>query len=275
MLDPRRLCIHQVTLLEQCSTPQLIAALARHRVPCTALWRDKTREHGVAETAKLLDDSGIALSGYCFAGLITSSDPAEAAAARDDVCRALDEAAAVKSPCLVFVAGGIDPRAKDIAATRARALDGLAELIPHARSVGVKLALEPLHPMICATRSVVSTMKIANDWCDQLAAEDVVGIAVDTYAVWWDPDVEREIARAGKRICAFHVSDWLADTQDLRVDRGMMGDGVIDLPALRRSVEAAGYDGYVEVEIFSRRNWWRRDADEVIGVIKDRVQTAV
>ena len=100
--------------------------------------------------------------------------------------------------------------------------------------VGVKIALEPLHPMICATRSVLSTVKLANDWCDRLGADDIVGIAVDTYAVWWDPEIEVEIARAGKRICSFHVSDWLADTQDLRLDRGMMGDGVIDLPALRR-----------------------------------------
>ena len=275
MLDPRRLCIHQVTLLEQCSTPQLIEALARNDVRCTALWREKTREHGIENTARLLADNGITLSGYCFGGLITSSDRAEAAKARDDVRRALDEAAAVKAPCLVFVAGGIDPRAKDIAATRARALDGLAELIPHARSTGVKLALEPLHPMICATRSIISTMKVANDWCDRLRAEDIVGIAVDTYAVWWDPEVEAQIARAGRRICSFHVSDWLADTQDLRVDRGMMGDGVIDLPALRRSVEAAGYNGWVEVEIFSRRNWWRREPNEVIGVIKERARTAV
>jgi sugar phosphate isomerase/epimerase len=129
--------------------------------------------------------------------------------------------------------------------------------------------------MICATRSVLSTVKLANAWCDNLGAEDIVGIAVDTYAVWWDPDIEAEIARAGRRICSFHVSDWLADTQDLRFDRGMMGDGVIDLPALRRMVERAGYDGYVEIEIFSQRNWWQRDPDEVIGVIKHRVQTAV
>jgi len=274
MLDPSRLSIHQVTLLRQCSTPQFIAALARNGVSCTSLWRDRTREHGVAETARLVADHGIALSGYCFAGLVTSPDPAEAAAARDDVRRALDEAAALKAPCLVFVAGGVDPRDKDIAAARARALDALAELVPHARSVGVKLALEPLHPMICATRSVLSTVKLANEWCDRLAAEDIVGIAVDTYAVWWDPEIEISIARAGKRICSYHVSDWLADTQDLRFDRGMMGDGVIDLPALRRMVEAAGYEGYVEIEIFSERNWWRRDPDEVIGVIKDRVQTA-
>jgi len=275
VLDLRRLSIHQVTLLQQCSTPQFIDALRRNGVGCTSLWRDKTREYGVERTAQLVADNGIALSGYCFGGLVTSADPGEAASARDEVRRALDEAAAVRAPCLVFVAGGVDPRDKNIAGARARALDGVALLIPHARSVGVKIALEPLHPMICATRSVLSTVKLANAWCDSLGAEDIVGIAVDTYAVWWDPDIETEIARAGKRICSFHVSDWLADTQDLRLDRGMMGDGVIDLPALRRMVEAAGYDGYVEIEIFSQRNWWQRDPDEVIGVIKDRVQIAV
>ena len=275
MLDPLRLCIHQVTLLRQCSTPQFIEVMARNGVRCTAMWRDKTHEHGVAETARLLADNGMTLSGYCFAGMIASPDAGEAARARDDVRRALDEAASLKSPCLVFVAGGVDPRDKDIARIRARVLEGVAELVAHARGVGVKIALEPLHPMICATRSVLSTMKLANAWCDRLGAEDIVGIAVDTYAVWWDPDIETEIARAGKRICCFHVSDWLPDTQDLRFDRGMMGDGVIDIPAIRRMVEAAGYGGYVEVEIFSQRNWWQRDADEVIGVIKDRVQTAV
>ena len=275
MLDPLRLSIHQVTLLQQCSTPQFVDAMMRNGVGCTSLWRDTTREFGVENTARLIADSGMKLSGYCWGGLVTSPDRGEAAAARDEVRRALDEAALVKAPCLVFVAGGVDPRDRNIANARARALDGVAELIPHARSVGVKIALEPLHPMICATRSVLSTVKLANAWCDRLGAEDIVGIAVDTYAVWWDPDLEVEIARAGKRICSFHVSDWLADTQDLRLDRGMMGDGVIDLPALRRMVEAAGYDGYVEVEIFSQRNWWARDPDEVIAVIKDRAQTAV
>jgi len=262
-------------LLRQCSTPQFIEVMGRSDVRCTALWREKTREYGIEKTARLLADNGIALSGYCFGGLIASPDSGDAARARDDVRRALDEAAALKAPCLVFVAGGVDPRDKDIARIRARVLDGVAELVAHARSVGVKIALEPLHPMICATRSVLSTMKLANAWCDSLAAEDIVGIAVDTYAVWWDPEIEAEIARAGKRICCFHVSDWLPDTQDLRFDRGMMGDGVIDIPRFRRMVEAAGYGGYVEVEIFSQRNWWQRDPFEVIGVVKDRAQTAV
>ncbi len=270
VVEPERLSIHQVTLPPQCTTPQFVAALVRNRVSCTSLWREKTREFGVESTARLIADNGIALSGYCFAGLITSPDRDEAAKARDDVRRALDEAAAIGAPCLVFVAGGVDARDRNIAEARERAIEGVQELVAHARSVGVKLALEPLHPMICATRSVLSTVKLANDWCDRLGAEDIVGIAVDTYAVWWDPEIEAEIARAGRRICSFHVSDWLTDTQDLRLDRGMPGDGVIDLLALRRMVEAAGYDGYIEFEIFSQRNWWQRDPDEVIGVIKDR-----
>ena len=275
MLDPDRLSIHQVTLPPLLPMRGFVELLARHRVPAASLWREKAQAFGIANTARLVADHGLAMTGYCFAGLIASPDRDEAAQARDDVRRALDEAAELRAPCLVFVAGGVDPRDRDIARTRARVLDGLAELVPHARSVGVKIALEPLHPMICALRSVLSTTKLANDWCDALGAEDIVGIAIDTYAVWWDPEIAGEIARAGKRICSFHVSDWLADTQDLRLDRGMPGDGVVDLPGLRRQVEAAGYTGHVEVEIFSQRNWWQRDPDEVVRVIGERMQEAV
>ena len=275
MLDESRLSINQVTVMRQWSLRQTIEGLARHGLRGISVWREKMQERGVAEAARLLDDHGMAVSGLCFGGLITSPDRAEAAAALDEVRVCIDEAAEIKARCLVFVAGGVDPRDKDIAAARGRALDGLAALIPHARAAGVRIGLEPLHPMICATRSVLSTLGLANDWCDALGAEDVVGIVVDTYAVWWDPEIEAEIARAGPRICAFHVSDWLPDTQDLRFDRGMMGDGVIDIPAIRRMVEAAGYGGHREVEIFSARNWWQRDPDEVVRVVKERYQTAV
>ena len=130
MLDAHRLSIHQVTLPPQLTTPQFIDVLARNGVSATSLWRDKTREHGVAATARIIADRGIALSGYCFAGLIASPDAAEASRARDDVRRALDEAAELRAPCLVFVAGGVDPRDRDIARTRARVLDGLADLVP-------------------------------------------------------------------------------------------------------------------------------------------------
>ncbi len=275
MLDDGLLSINQVTVLPQWSLAELIQGLARHEVGGISVWREKLHETGVAEAARLIEDHGLSVSGLCFAGMITSVDEAEAARALDEVRRAIDEAAAIKAGCLVFVAGGVDPRAKDLAATRARALERVASLIPHARQAGVKIGLEPLHPMLCGHRSVLSTLGIANDWCDALDADDAVGIAVDTYAVWWDPDLEAQIARAGRRICAFHVSDWLADTRDLRLDRGMMGDGVIDIPAVRRMVQAAGYEGQFEVEIFSERNWWKRDPDEVVRVVKERFQTAV
>lgn len=275
MADLRRLSINQLTLPDSCSMPDFVDVLVRNGVSHASLWRDKVREHGVEATASLLADRDLSLSGYCFAGLLNGSDGAEAARARDEVRRTLDEAAALQAPCLVFIAGGVDTRDKNIADARARAVAGVAELVPHARSVGVKLALKPLHPMMCASRSVLTTMALANAWCDQLEAEDIIGVAVDTYSVWWDPEIEVEIARAGTRICAMHVNDWLPDTQDLRLDRGMMGDGVIDIPSLRRAVDAAGYAGPIEVEILSKRNWWCREPDEITKVIKNRFSAVV
>jgi sugar phosphate isomerase/epimerase len=211
----------------------------------------------------------------CPAGLIATPDPEEAASALDDVRRAIDEAATIGAGSLMFVAGGVDPRDKSLESTRQRVLERLASLTSHARAAGIRIALEPLHPMACGSRSVLSSVRIANDWCDTLDAEDVFGIAIDTYAVWWDPDLPRELARAGKRVCNFHIADWLADTQDLRLDRGMPGDGLIDIPGIRRLVEAAGYTGHREVEIFSARNWWQRDPDAMIRIVKERYQTAV
>ncbi len=273
--DPKRLSINQVTLLQQWSLKQAIEGLKRNGVNTICVWREKLHELGVAEAARRLAGEGMAVSGLCPVGLIASPDQAEAAQALDDTRRALDEAAAIKAPCIVFVAGPVDARDKDIKGTRNRALERLATLVPHARAAGVVIGLEPLHPMICATRSMLSTTKLANDWCDALGAEDSVGIVLDTYAVWWDPELAGEIARAGKRICAFHINDWLTDTQDVRLDRGMMGDGVIDIPAIRAMVDHAGYGGAIEVEIFSARNWWKRDPDEVVGVIKQRFATVV
>jgi sugar phosphate isomerase/epimerase len=273
--DLARLSVNQICVLLQWSLAQAIDGLVRHRVPTISVWREKLHEIGVAEARKRIGDAGLAVSGLCFAGLISSPDPAEAAKARDDVRRAIDEAAGIGAACVVFLAGGVDPRDKDLGATRARVLDGLAQLADHARGAGVVIAIEPLHPMACATRSVLTTLKLANDWCDALKADDVFGITLDAYVTWWDPELPGEIARAGKRIRAFHVSDWLTDTQDLRLDRGMPGDGVIDLPAIRRMVEAAGYTGHVEVEILSARNWWKRDPDEVVRTIVDRYATAV
>jgi sugar phosphate isomerase/epimerase len=204
--------------------------------------------------------------------MFTSFDRAGLAHALDDNRRAVDEAAALGARCLVLVAGGLAPGSRDIDAARALVADGIAALLPQARAAGVPLAIEPLHPMYAADRACINTLAQANDLCDALG--DGVGVAIDVYHVWWDPDLAREIARAGGagRILAFHICDWLVPTTDLLLDRGMMGDGVIDLPRIRAAVEEAGYDGFCEVEIFSRENWWKRPGEAVLATCIERYQ---
>ena len=275
MLDDANIPIHQVTFRGQWSFRESIEGMTRHGIRTTAVWREKLHEVGVDEGARILRGHGMSVSAICPVGLVTALGPSGFRAGLDDNRRAIEEAQTIGAPRLVFLSGGLPEMSRDLDGARARTLEALALLVPEARSAGVKLGIEPLHPMICASRAVLCTLEQANDWCDQLDADDTVGIVVDTYHVWWDPNVAREIARAGPRICSFHVNDWLADTEDIRLDRGMMGDGVIDIPGIRRMVENAGYDGAPEVEIFSARNWWRRDPEEVIEVIKERYRTFV
>jgi sugar phosphate isomerase/epimerase len=152
--------------------------------------------------------------------------------------------------------------------------DGLGALHEYARSAGMRLAIEPLHPMYAADRACVNTLAQANALCDELAPDgkDGLGVAVDVYHVWWDPDLQAEIMRAGERdrLYAYHICDWLVPTRDLLNDRGMMGDGVIDLPLIRSWMEAAGYRGMHEVEIFSALDWWKRDGDDVLATCRRR-----
>ena len=270
MSDYSRLSINQWTTLRQWSLPEAIEGYARHGIHAIGIVREKLQEIGVAEASRLLRAHQMTVTGYCIGGLLTDADPARFQANLDDTRHVIDEAAALAAQCVVFVTGGLPDGSKDLPAARARCLEGLAELLPYARKAGVTLALEPLHPMICAFRSCLSTLGQANDWIEELEAGPELGIALDVYHVWWDPQMEVEIERAAGRIAAFHVCDWLMNTQDLRLDRGMMGDGVIDIRRIRRLVEATGYNGHREVEIFSERNWWRRDPDELLEIAKAR-----
>jgi sugar phosphate isomerase/epimerase len=188
----------------------------------------------------------------------------------DDNKRAIDEAAALGAQCLVFVVGGLAKDSRDIVDARKIVADGFAAILPHARACKVPLAIEPLHPMYAGDRSCVNTLKQALDLSDQLG--EGTGVAIDVYHVWWDPELEAQIARAGasNRILAYHVCDWLVPTRDLLLDRGMMGDGVIDLPRIGRLIEEAGYRGFTEVEIFSANDWWKRPGDEVIRTCIER-----
>ena len=230
---------------------------------------------------QLVREHGLELSGYCRGGMFPAIDAAGRRAALDDNRRAVDEAKQLEAACLVLVVGGLPgalagaPQSKDLFAARRDVRDGIAATLEYAKSVGMPLAIEPLHPMYAADRACVNTLEQALDLCDALdprpsGALGVVisvaalGVAVDVYHVWWDPKLEAQIARAGReRLLAFHVCDWLVPTRDLLNDRGMMGDGVIEIPRIRAWIEAAGFAGYSEVEIFSSANWWKRPEDEV------------
>lgn len=274
-LDPSRLAIHQISLLEQCSFRQSIELFSSHNVPATGVWYDKLDEAGINEARAIVADHGIAIPAVCAGGLMTQRNDLKFHKSIDRSRRMIDHTAEIGAGSLVVLAGGLESDEKDIDYARQRALEGLARLVEHAANAHIRIALEPLHPMVTSLRSVLNTLTEANDWCDQIGAEGTLGIAIDTYAVWWDPRLNDEIARAGKRIFGFHISDWLADTRDVRVDRGMMGDGVIDLAAIRQVVDATGYDGYYEVEILSARDWWQRPPAQVIETIKQRYQTAM
>jgi len=270
---PELLSLNTATVRERWNLEEIIEGCARHGIRAISPWRDQVAKIGLAKAAKLIRTHGLRLSGYCRGGMFPYADAAGRERARDDNRRALDEALTVGAECLVLVVGGLPQGSKDLAGARMQVEEGIAWLLEQSRVAGMKLAIEPLHPMYAADRACVNTLAQANDMCDRLG--DGVGVAVDVYHVWWDPALEAEIARAGRagRIYAFHVCDWLVPTTDLLLDRGMMGDGVIDLPRIRGWVEAAGYKGAVEVEIFSAANWWKRDPDEVLAVVKERYRT--
>jgi sugar phosphate isomerase/epimerase len=257
---------------------QILDACAARGVRAVSPWRDQVQTAGLAETARSLRAHGIELSGYCRGGMFTSEG------ARDDNLRALDEACELGAPCLVLVVGGLPgalaghAQHKDIAAARRQVTDGIAQLLAAARERGMPLAIEPLHPMYAADRACINTLSQALDVCDALDPQrsGMLGVAVDMYHVWWDPQLKTQIERAGRdRLLAFHVCDWLVPTTDLLNDRGMMGDGVIDIRQARGWVEAQGFAGYSEVEIFSTGNWWRRDGGEVLDTCIQRHRACV
>ncbi|QQS11314.1 MAG: sugar phosphate isomerase/epimerase [Rhodospirillales bacterium] len=267
---PELLSINTATVRERWTLPQIIEGCARQGIRAIAPWRDQVAAAGLKETARLLRAHGMSVSGHCRGGMFPAADAAGRAAARDDNRRAVDEALELGAACLVLVVGGLPAGSKDIAGARRQVRDGIAELLDYARPLGMRLAIEPLHPMYAADRACVNTLRHANDLCDALGAG--IGVAVDVYHVWWDPELEAQIARAGRgeRLYAFHVCDWLVPTRDLLLDRGMMGDGIIDIPRIRGWVEAAGYDSAVEVEIFSAQDWWKRDPEETLRTCRER-----
>jgi len=275
--DLELLSLNTATVREKWNLRQMIEGCGRHRIPGISPWRDKLAEMGAKEAAKAIRGNGLTVTGLCRGGMFPGADRKVRMAAIDDNRRAIDDAATLEAKCLVLVVGGLPAGSKDLPGAREMVRDGIGAVFDHARSAGVPLAIEPLHPMYCADRACVNTLAQALDLCDELDpnGNGALGVVVDVYHVWWDPLLKAQIERAGdKRLLAFHVCDWLVPTADLLTDRGMMGDGVIDIPLIRSWMDEAGYRGFHEVEILSSRNWWRRDPDEVLATCRRRHQTA-
>ncbi|MEV6193441.1 sugar phosphate isomerase/epimerase family protein [Streptomyces sp. NPDC051920] len=260
-----RFSVNQMTV-RQLSMPELVAACLESGVPGVGLWREPVRSYGLDATAKLVHDAGLAVTTLCRGGFLTAIDPGERRRALDDNRAAVDEAAALGTDTLVLVSGGLPPGSKDLHGARERIADALGELGPYAASHGVRLAVEPLHPMYAADRCVVSTLAQALDLAERFPA-DQVGVTVDTYHLWWDDTAPAQIARAGAggRIHGFQLADWTTPLPEgVLVGRGQLGDGSVDFRAWRGLVEAAGYTGPIEVELFNEE-LWARDGREVLA----------
>ncbi|MEU6626842.1 sugar phosphate isomerase/epimerase family protein [Streptomyces parvus] len=268
--DLARLSINQETI-KQWSLPELAEGCVKAGIDKVGLWRAPVQAYGVERTARLLADAGIGVTSLCRGGFFTALDPAERARALDDNRAAIDEAAALSTDTLVLVSGGLPPGSRDLRGARERVAEALAELAPYAATRGVRLAIEPLHPMYASDRCVVSTLAQALDLAERFPAEQV-GVVVDTYHLWWDDRAPEQIARAGAggRIHSFQLADWITPLPaGVLLGRGHLGDGSVDFRAFRRDVEAAGFDGPIEVEIFNEA-LWARDGAEVLAEVAER-----
>jgi sugar phosphate isomerase/epimerase len=265
LTDYTRLSLNQITT-NGWNLAEAVDGCARAAVPAIGIWRHKLAEIGLAATRRLVRDAGLRVSSICRGGMFPAATREERAARIADNRQAIDEAAELQAETLVLVCGPAPDR--DIGAARRMVEDAIAELAPYARERRVKLGIEPLHPMFAAERSCVASLEEANDLAEKFDAQ-TVGVVVDVYHVWWDALLEREVARARGRIQGFHVCDWLVPLPDMLLGRGMMGDGCVDIRRIRSLVEAAGYNGLIEVEIFNQAIW-DRPGDEVLRLMKER-----
>ncbi|XVQ10038.1 sugar phosphate isomerase/epimerase family protein [Spirillospora sp. CA-255316] len=231
--------------------PDLVSGCVARGVRGVGLWREPVAEYGLARTAKLMGDEGLTVTSLCRGGFFQEKD------AIADNRRAIEEAAELGTPVLVLVSGGLPEGSRDIDGARARVAEALAELAPYAGSHNVQLAIEPLHPMYASDRCVVSTLGQALDLAAPHPPEQV-GVVIDTYHLWWDPAAYDDIARAGAedRLAVFQVADWVTPLPEgVLTGRGMLGDGCVELRRFREAVEATGYSGPIEVEIFNEELW--------------------
>jgi sugar phosphate isomerase/epimerase len=269
-LNAQRITINQIST-NPLTLSESVDAYARAGVLGITPWQDKVEAIGASKARRTIRDAGLSVTGFCFCGLFTKRPIEERGQSIADAKHSIDVAIEVGAPSIVTLAGGLLPGSKSVSESRAYAFDCLLEIAEYAKTCGIRLALESLHPMYTADWSVINVLRDAVDWAAQLG--DAVGVAVDTYHTWYDSSVFDEIRRAGLlgKLYAFHISDWLVPTSDLLLDRGLPGEGVIDLKAFRSAMDEAGFDGWVEVELFSTRLWASPQA-ELVGHIFETAQ---
>lgn len=245
------------------------AAAGMRRV---SIWGNEVAAIGLEAARSRLRDSGMRAFGYNRAGPLLADTPGKRQSLLDEAKAEIDRAAELGADHILLFPGGIPDGAKGLEAARSQTGEACAILNDHARDCGIALALEPLHPMLAGDRTALCTMAEANRLCDRLGPN--AGIVIDSHHVWWDAELEAQTALAGSkgRILGFHVNDWLVPTRHLLTDRGMMGDGVIDLAGMWATVQRAGYDGPIEVEIFSE-HWWAQDPDAVLALALERCRS--
>ncbi len=272
LTDLSRCCVHTITT-KPWSFRESVQSFARAGIPGITVWSDDLHDLAPKEAKSIIADHGLQVVSYCRGGFFPHLDTARRNVAIDDNRRLLDEASAIGSPFLVLVCG--TAAGQSLTVSREQIRDGIETILPHAESCGVKLVIEPLHPMYSDARSAINTLKQANDMAEGFASP-WVGVAIDAYHLWWDSDLQNEIQRCGKNgnLAAFHVSDWKTPTEDMLLDRGLMGEGCIDIREIRSWVESAGYDGFIEVEIFSKK-YWEMDQpqflDQIVKAYLDHV----
>ncbi|WP_341394305.1 sugar phosphate isomerase/epimerase family protein [Arthrobacter sp. G119Y2] len=275
MTDFSRLSLNSATT-KYWTLEQVIEGCVRAGIPAVGPWRDRVAEVGTERAAKLISNAGLRVSSLCRGGFLTAADAEGREAAVRDNRAAILEAEALGTSELFLVVGGLPDGDRDIIAARQRIADRLEELVPFVAEHGVRLVLEPLHPMYAADRALLSTLGQALDLAAPYPAA-VVGVAVDTFHVWWDPQLRAQIARAGRenRIASYQVCDFnLPIASDALLSRGIMGDGVIDFATITGWVAEAGYTGDIEVEIFNQEIW-DNPGDELLETVKARYASLV
>jgi sugar phosphate isomerase/epimerase len=268
--DPSRLSLNQKTT-NNWSVRQAVEGCARAGIPYIGLWRDKVAETGLARSTRLVRDAGVEVSSLCRGGMFPAATAAERQTSLDDNRRAVDEAVTLGADVLVLVSG--PPLDLDLDAALAMVEEGVHQLAPYAAKAGVRLGIEPFHPVLMMERSVTVTLAQALDIAVQFDPARV-GVVVDVYHVWWDPALYRQIARASGRIFGFHANDWLSPKPDLLLSRGMMGDGPIKIRRIREAVDEAGYTGPIEIEIFNQ-DTWNTPGDDTLALMKERYAACV